>query len=61
MMRLLVDRVGRRDASDGSAFGFAVFLCRCGGAGAEVSVQGKWRIVEMPDYETDLPDTMGLA
>jgi hypothetical protein len=26
-----------------------------------VSVQGKWRIIEMPDYETDYPDMMGPA
>jgi hypothetical protein len=26
-----------------------------------VSVQGKWRIVEMPDYEADFPDMMGPA
>jgi len=26
-----------------------------------MSVQGKWRIIEMPDYEDDLPDTMEPA
>lgn len=26
-----------------------------------MSVQGKWRIVEMPDYEPDFPDMMGPA
>jgi len=26
-----------------------------------VSLQGKWRIVEMPDYEADFPDMMGPA
>jgi hypothetical protein len=26
-----------------------------------MSVQGKWRIVEMRDYEADFPDTMGPA
>jgi hypothetical protein len=26
-----------------------------------MSIQGKWRIVEMSDYETDLPDMMGPA
>jgi len=24
-----------------------------------MSIQGKWRIVEMPDYETDFPDMIG--
>lgn len=26
-----------------------------------MSIQGKWRIVEMPDYESDFPDMMGPA
>jgi hypothetical protein len=26
-----------------------------------VSIRGKWRIVEMPDYEADFPDMMGPA
>lgn len=26
-----------------------------------MSIQGKWRIVEMPDYEADFPDVMGPA
>ena len=26
-----------------------------------MSVQGKWRIIEMPDYDGDYPDTMGPA
>jgi hypothetical protein len=26
-----------------------------------LSVRGKWRIVEMPDYEADFPDMMGPA
>lgn len=26
-----------------------------------MTVRGKWRIVEMPDYETDYPDMMGPA
>ena len=26
-----------------------------------MSIQGKWRIIEMPDYETDFPDMMEPA
>lgn len=26
-----------------------------------MTLQGKWRIVEMPDYEADFPDMMGPA
>jgi hypothetical protein len=26
-----------------------------------MSIRGKWRIVEMPDHETDYPDMMGPA
>ena len=26
-----------------------------------MTLQGKWRIVEMPDYDDDLPDMMGPA
>lgn len=26
-----------------------------------MSVLGRWRIVEMPDFDEDYPDTMGLA
>ena len=26
-----------------------------------MSIQGKWRIVEMSDYEADFPDMMGPA
>jgi len=26
-----------------------------------MTLQGKWRIVEMPDYEDDFPDMMGSA
>jgi hypothetical protein len=26
-----------------------------------MSIQGKWRTVEMPDYEADFPDMMGPA
>ena len=26
-----------------------------------MSIQGKWRIVEMPDYEPNFPDMMGPA
>jgi hypothetical protein len=26
-----------------------------------MSIRGKWRIVEMPDYEADFPDMMGPA
>jgi hypothetical protein len=29
--------------------------------GSAVSIRGKWRIVEMPDYEADFPDMMEPA